>query len=101
MLWECYEALRNVMKALRKLYGVLRSVTEVYGALHDVTGRHGTLRIVTERYGTATELLRNVTEPLRKILILPITNRILNFAHHQNVSMRALRYTVLSDFLLP
>jgi len=53
-----------------------------------------------ERYGSIMELLRNVTKPLQKISILPITNWILNFAHHDNVDMRALRYTVLSEFPL-
>ena len=59
---------------------------------------NGALRNVAGAY--VTELLWNVTEPLRKISILPITNWILNFAHHYNVGMRALRlvrYTVLSD----
>jgi len=58
-------------------------------ALWSVAWRDGTLwnvtealRIVTERHGSVTELLRNATEPLRKISILPITNWILNFAHH-------------------
>jgi len=48
-------------------------------ALRDVMGA---LRCVTGRYGSVTKLLQNFTEPLRKRSILPITNRILNFAHH-------------------
>jgi len=46
------------------------------------------VKCVTKHYGSVTELLRNVTEPLRKISILPISNRILNFAHYQIVGMR-------------
>jgi len=71
-------------EALRKRYRALRNVTEA-------------LRVVMWRYGSVTKLLWNVTEPLRKISILTITNGILNFAHHNNVSMRALHYIVLSD----
>jgi len=50
-------------EALRKRYRALQNVTE----------RCRTLRDVTKRYGSVTELLRNVTEPLRKKSILPIT----------------------------
>jgi len=49
---------------LRKRYGMLQNVMEHYGALRDITGR----------YWSVTELLRNVTEPLRKVSVLPITN---------------------------
>jgi len=49
-------------EALWKRYGSLR---ESYGALWNVT-----------------EMLQIVTEPLRKISILPITNGILNSTHH-------------------
>ena len=50
-------------------------------ALRNVAGRYGNVTKL-ESYGGVTERLRNVTEPLRKIPILPITNSILNFAHH-------------------
>jgi len=63
----CYGTLWNVTEhcgTLRKCYVVLRSITEHYRALHDVT----------ERYGSVTELLWNATEPLQKILVMPITN---------------------------
>ena len=59
MLWKRYVSYRT----LRKRYGVLQNVTVHYRALRDVTGR----------YRSITELLRNATEPLRKISILPIT----------------------------
>jgi len=50
--------------------GALRNITK---ALLIVTGRY---RMLQEHYGALMELLqvRNVMEPLRKILILPITN---------------------------
>jgi len=38
------------------------------------TMRNEALQSVTGRYGSVMELFRNVTEPLRKISILPITN---------------------------
>jgi len=40
------------------------------------------LRYVMEHYGSVAEHYGSVTEPLRKILILPIINSILKFAHY-------------------
>jgi len=57
----------------------LWDIMERYRSLQDITEHCGS---VVDRYGSNTELLRNVMEPLWKILILPITNLILNFAHH-------------------
>jgi len=97
-LWDIMGALRNVVEALRIVMGhyrTLRNTTEHSGTLRNI---EEVLWGVAEHYGTlqkhcgllqnVTEFLQNVTEPLQKISIMPITNWILNFAHHYNVSMR-------------
>jgi len=61
---ECTVPLHVITVAYTMRTKTLRNVTECYRALW-------------KRCGS----LRNVTEPLRKISILPITNWILNFAH--------------------
>ena len=71
----CYSCtMRNVTEPLRSNYV---SVTERCGALRDVTERYGSVAEALrgdaeyyEHYGA----LRNVTEPLRKMSILPISN---------------------------
>jgi len=76
----CYRTWQNVVEAL---WGV----ADHYGTLRDITGRY---RSVAYCYGMLWECylcnapitLQNITELLRKISILPITNWILNFAHH-------------------
>jgi len=60
-----YPHIRECTLPLRVLAVACTMRNEAYGAL----------RIVTEHYGA-------LTEPLRKISILPITIWILNFAHH-------------------
>jgi len=86
--------MRNeALRTLRERYGALQNVMEV---LQIVTGRYETLQSIAERYGTLglqkrrgsftrcfqalrnimehCWTLRNVTEPLRKISIFPISN---------------------------
>ena len=71
---ERYRALCNITERYRSVTGccrALRNITEHCGMLQHVTEAS---RIVTARYGKVTELLCNVTESLRKISILPITD---------------------------
>jgi len=89
---------------LQKSYALVRTLWNNMEALCVATGRNGTLQSIAGRYTTLwercrsiTQFLRNVTEPLWKISILPMTNWIVHFAHHWNVSMRALRDNVQSN----
>jgi len=67
MLWECYEALRNVTEVLCIVMGR-------YGMLQSVSGRYGTLRKRCGSLRKVTGALRSSYEMLRKMSILPITN---------------------------
>jgi len=71
---DCHRTLQNVMEALqgyRVLWSVKEHITECCRTLWNVMEA---LRIITEHYGGVTEALPNITEPLWKISILPITN---------------------------
>jgi len=93
MLWNVTEALWDVTEryravteccgALQSRYGMLQkhcgSITRRCRALRNITYRCRMLQDIMEHcrsiadcYGSITELLRNITEPLWKILILPI-----------------------------